>query len=102
MESVTIKDLYECRYEPDKLVILIERMYKQSKEQLEREQSWISVEDEKPKGDVLVYLEANMVGRRIHGANYHPNITEVGGQFDFDAPKVTHWMPLPPSPLNTL
>ena len=28
--SVTIKDLYEARYEPDKCVILIERLYKNS------------------------------------------------------------------------
>lgn len=26
----TLKDLYECRYEPDKLLILIQRMYKKS------------------------------------------------------------------------
>lgn len=30
MAEPTIHDLYECRYEPDKLVILIERMYKNS------------------------------------------------------------------------
>ena len=30
MQEPTIHDLYECRYEPDKLVILIERMHKNS------------------------------------------------------------------------
>lgn len=30
MPEPTINDLYECRYEPDKLVILIERMHKNS------------------------------------------------------------------------
>jgi len=30
MQEPTINDLYECRYEPDKLVILIERMHKNS------------------------------------------------------------------------
>ena len=30
MQEPTIHDLYECRYEPDKLVILIERMHKKS------------------------------------------------------------------------
>jgi len=28
-QEITVKDLYENRYEADKLVILIERMYKQ-------------------------------------------------------------------------
>lgn len=47
---------------------------------------------------VLVYLEKEMLHSRVHAAYFRPNVVTVGGLFDFDAPKATHWMPLPEPP----
>lgn len=61
--------------------------------------NWLSIEtvpyDGKP---VLVYLESEMLGSRMHTATYHKNITIIGGRFHFDCPIATHWMPLPEKP----
>lgn len=43
--DITIKDLYECRYEPDKLIILIERMYKNSLNTAESASKSINIGD---------------------------------------------------------
>jgi len=60
---------------------------------------WISINDELPEGDCLVYLEPDGHGTaRMHTASYHPNLTTIGNHFSFDMPKVTHWRPLPPCP----
>lgn len=64
----------------------------------QRNDGWISVEDRLPEGKCLVYLEEELLNIRIHSANFHPNITMIGGNFEFDAPKVTHWQPLPQPP----
>lgn len=54
---------------------------------------WVSVEIEKPEGKRLVLLEDGS----IHAAEYSKNIVIIGGHFDFDMPKATHSMPLPPT-----
>lgn len=60
---------------------------------------WIAVESAKdlPVGVWLVYLESEMVGSRIHPARVHPNITNIGSCFAWDAPRVIAYAP-PPSP----
>jgi len=58
---------------------------------------WISVEDRKPEGDCLVFLDKESLGRRIHSAKYC-NIVLIGHHFHWDCTKVTHWMPLPAAP----
>ena len=47
---------------------------------------------------MLVYLAEVMVNSYVQVATFHPNISIVGGQFAFDAPQATHWMPLPEPP----
>ncbi len=47
---------------------------------------------------VLVYLEAERLKSRVHGAFFRPNVAVVGGVFEFDMPKATHWMPMPEPP----
>ena len=60
---------------------------------------WTSVEKQKPPmGNCLVYLAGDLLKKRIHSATYHPNIVTIGGVFSFDAPKVTHWRPMPDAP----
>lgn len=59
---------------------------------------WISINDRPPEGECLVFLEKNMLGMRIHTANFEKNVQLIGGRFEFDAPKITHWMPLPVPP----
>ena len=61
---------------------------------------WISVEDRLPEGNCLVYLEKKESFHRIHTACYGGSVTIIAGRFDFDMPKVTHWMPLPEPPCN--
>ena len=46
----------------------------------------------------LVFLESELLHSRVHAATFHPNLKTIGGVFDFDAPKATHWMPLPEPP----
>lgn len=64
----------------------------------QRQSNWISVEEKKPKGDVLVYLAGELLGRRVHSAKYDKNVTLIGSNFYFDAPHATHWQPLPAPP----
>jgi len=60
---------------------------------------WIDTNISDPTGDKLVALEPNKEGKvEIHVANFHKNITTVGGRFDFDMPKITHWKELPEIP----
>lgn len=59
---------------------------------------WLPIESAPKDGTVLVYLESQMLGSRIHTARFHPKVTTIGGVFEFDAPKPTHWMPLPEPP----
>lgn len=48
---------------------------------------------------ILVYLPKMQFNSHLHVATYHPNLTVIGGCFDFDLPcKPTHWMPLPNPP----
>lgn len=41
---------------------------------------------------ILVCLEKPWFGARVHGATYHKNATFIGGQFDYNVPKVIGWM----------
>ncbi len=49
---------------------------------------------------VLVYLEEPILKSRIQPARFDAKngVTIIGPLFGFDAPKPTHWMPLPESP----
>ena len=47
---------------------------------------------------VLVWLEADHLGSRVHAATYHKNIVCIGGSFSYDVPNATHWMPCPAGP----
>ena len=60
---------------------------------------WISVEDRLPEGECLVYLAETRLGR-VHSANYDAGVPTIGFGFAFDAPAVTHWMPLPEPPTD--
>lgn len=55
---------------------------------------WISIEDEQPKGLCIVLLEKEILGSQVHGGNFQDDYTVVGGRFDFDMPKVTHFIPV--------
>lgn len=60
---------------------------------------WMPIETAPRDGtSILVYLEAELLGSRIHAAQLRPNISIVATVFAFDAPKMTHWaeMPIPP------
>lgn len=50
---------------------------------------------------ILVYLEAELLCSRVHTARLHPNVRIVATVFAFDAPKMTHWQPLPDPPSST-
>lgn len=61
--------------------------------------TWRPIETVKKNGKpILVYLETEMLGSRVHAATLKPNVSIVGGLFSFDAPKMTHWMPQPAAP----
>lgn len=48
---------------------------------------------------VLVLLDKPHLSSRVHSATFHPNITCIGGAFEFDLEgKATHWMPQPEAP----
>jgi len=59
---------------------------------------WINVKVEKPKGKCIVCLEKESAGNRIHSATFRKNVSFVGHCFEFDVPKITHWMPQPDLP----
>jgi hypothetical protein len=47
---------------------------------------------------VLVWLERVFMGSQVQTAHFRPNVSVIGSVFAFDAPKPTHWMPLPEPP----
>jgi hypothetical protein len=62
---------------------------------------WISVKDRKPEGDCIVrcegvqrFMSDEKREPTLHVAKYHPNIVVIGNHFEFDMPKVTHWLPI--------
>lgn len=61
------------------------------------EEKWQPIETAPQDGTtILVYLEAPLLRRsRVATATFHPKVKIVGGLFHFDAPKATHWQPLP-------
>ncbi len=55
--------------------------------------------DTAPKvGQFLVWLESEMVTCRVFPMTRHPKVEYIGSVFAFDAPRPTHWMPLPSGP----
>lgn len=61
---------------------------------------WISVEDQTPSGKCLVKLESDLCGNVIHSANISKEYQIIATVFAWDAPRITHWMPLPEPPKN--
>ena len=62
---------------------------------------WISVKDRLPDDEtpILLKLEKEILKSNMHSGYYKegkPFI--VASVFAFDAPKITHWMPLPEPP----
>jgi hypothetical protein len=57
---------------------------------------WRPIETCPAEGEFLVYLEAPMLNTRFHTMTKHPNLTIIGGHFNYDSPKPTHWAPLTP------
>jgi hypothetical protein len=52
--------------------------------------------DETP---ILVWLETPAHdGCQVHGAVFHKNLKSIGGRFEFDMPKATHWDYAPKGP----
>jgi len=61
--------------------------------------SWQPIETApRDRTPILVYLANSHLGSRIQVAVLHKNVSLVGGNFSFDAPKMTHWQPLPEPP----
>ena len=62
--------------------------------------SWQPIETAPEEGVFLVWLAEPQLGSRVvpMKKRRRPQPTLVGGYFDFDSPKPTHWMPLPPPP----
>lgn len=62
--------------------------------------NWISVEDNPipKKGEFLVYFDEPLLCARVHSMVKEGAVGVVAGRFDFDAPNITHWMPLPEPP----
>lgn len=59
---------------------------------------WQDISSAPATGSFLVYLERPLTGSRVQVMSRRTNITTVASIFSFDAPKATHWMPLPPPP----
>lgn len=60
--------------------------------------NWKPIETAPADGSFLVWLEEPFLGCHVQVACWRKNIKIIGGVFAFDAPKPTHWMPLPPGP----
>ena len=65
-----------------------------------RQSAWRPMSEAPETGVFLVLLEKEMLGSRVHTANWHPNVKIIGGVFSYDAPRPIAWMeqPLPPPP----
>lgn len=61
-------------------------------------QDWINVEDEKPRGRCLVYLECEVAMSIMHTAYFDDDVEIVGNFFAWDMPKILFWQPLPEPP----
>jgi len=60
---------------------------------------WKPIESAPKDGTaILVYLEEAMLGSRVQVMRTG-NASTIGSIFSFDAPKPTHWMPLPNPPV---
>lgn len=60
---------------------------------------WKTIETAPKDGSpFLVWLESPMLHSHVQTATFHPNVKIIGNNFEFDAPKATHWMPLPEPP----
>lgn len=65
-----------------------------------RQSAWRPMSEAPETGVLLVLLEKEMLGSRVHTANWRPNVKIIGGVFSYDAPRPIAWMeqPLPPPP----
>lgn len=60
--------------------------------------NWQPIETAPKTGAFLVWLEEPMLGSNVQVMNRKPNFATVGSIFASDAPKATHWQPLPEPP----
>jgi hypothetical protein len=56
------------------------------------EDKWQPIETA-PEGEILVYMPEERF--KIQAANWGSRVRTIGGVFDFDRTKPTHWQPLP-------
>lgn len=59
-------------------------------------QGWVAVSGKLPNGEWLVYMPDEHT--KYKTANVCNRLTEIGGHFDFDLTKPSHYMPLPQPP----
>ncbi len=59
---------------------------------------WKTIDSAPEEGVFLVWLAEPLLGSQVQTARWHPNVKTIGAVFHFDAPKPTHWMPLPEPP----
>jgi hypothetical protein len=59
--------------------------------------AWQPIETAPAEGKFLVYMP-DEDRQPIQVARWHPKVKVIGGNFAFDMPKPTHWMPLPDAP----
>ena len=64
---------------------------------------WQPIETAPKEGAFIVWLDAvdGVMHSRVAVMSVHPNINVINGQFTFDMPNPTHWMPLPTPPETT-
>jgi hypothetical protein len=61
------------------------------------EDKWQPIETA-PEGEILVYMPEERF--KIQAANWGSRVRTIGGVFDFDRTKPTHWQPLPSAPAD--
>jgi hypothetical protein len=77
------------------------RSGKKKAQPVRREQSgqaWRDFSTAPSIGTFLVFLESEMMLSRIHAMTRGAKMAFIGNRFHFDAPRPTHWMPLPEAP----
>lgn len=60
---------------------------------------WQPIETAPIGGSILVYMDKDQQGRRVHIARWFGKTKIINGCFDYELEqKPTHWMPLPEPP----